>query len=217
MNQVRRVQVTARGSALGAAGLGIAAAGVMLGVEVLAQAGLLLVGVLAYGLAVLGAAARTANRGGLTLVRRVVPHPVTVGEQSVVEVDVTSAGGIHRLDRLEVAEQAARELSGGGGLRARVHRSRGRLQLTYPIHPSPRGRWSVGPLQLARQDLFGVARWSGPLGAPMKVAVRPRVVHLDMDTRSASTDVDRAAVGTRMPAADDASLRDQDTVEGYLQ
>jgi len=29
-----------------------------------------------------------------------------------------------------------------------------------------------------------------------------------MDTRSASTDVDRAAIGTRMPAADDASLRD---------
>jgi uncharacterized protein (DUF58 family) len=42
----------------------------------------------------------------------------------------------------------------------------------------------------------------------MLVAVRPKVTHLDMDTRSASTDVDRAAVGTRMPAADDASLRD---------
>lgn len=208
MGEVRRVQVTGRGFALGAIGLGITVAGVLLGVQILAQTGLLLAGVLTYGLAVLGAAARTANRGGLTLVRRVVPHPVTVGDQAVVEVDVTSAGGVHRLDRLEVAEQAARELSDGGGLRARVHRARGRLQLTYEIHPSHRGRWTVGPLQVQRQDLFGVARWSGPLGAPMKVAVRPRIVHLDMDTRTASTDVDRAAVGTRMPAADDASLRD---------
>lgn len=211
MGQGRRVQVTARGFALGAVGLGVSTAGVLLGVQVLAQAGLLLLGVLAYGLVVLGAAARTANRGGLTLARRVVPHPVTVGDQAVVEVDLTSAGGVHRLDRLDVAEQAARELSGGGGLRARVHRSRGRLQLTYAIAPSHRGRWSVGPLQVQRQDLFGVARWSGPLGEAMKVAVRPRVVHLDMDTRSASTDVDRAAVGTRMPAADDASLRDYRT------
>jgi uncharacterized protein (DUF58 family) len=62
-----------------------------------------------------------------------------------------------------------------------------------------------------RLDVFGVARWSGPLGDPMLVAVRPKVTPLDMDTRAASTDVDRAAVGTRMPAADDASLRDYRT------
>lgn len=204
----RRVQVTARGFALGAIGGGIALAGVLLGVVVLAQAGLLLVGVLAYGVGVLAAQARDADRGGLHLARRVTPHPVTVGDEALVEADLTSGSGRHRLDRIEVAEQAARELSGSAGLRARVHRSRGRLRLTYPIHPVHRGRWSVGPLQVQRQDVFGVARWHGPLGAPMKVAVRPKVVALDMDTRSASTDVDRAAVGTRMPAADDASLRD---------
>ena len=208
MDQTRRVRVTPRGFAFGIAGGGITLAGVLLGVQVLTQAGLLLLGVLGYGLAVLGAQARSANRGGLQLVRRVAPHPVTVGGDATVEVEVSSAGGVHRLDRLEVAEQAARELSGSTGLRARVHRSRGHLTLTYAIHPVHRGRWSVGPLQVQRQDLFGVARWYGPLGPPMKVAVRPAVTRLDMDTRSASTDVDRAAVGTRMPAADDASLRD---------
>lgn len=204
----RRVQVTGRGLALGGVGLGVTAAGVLLGVEVLAQVGVLMLAVVGYGVLVLHVAARTANRGGLTLARRVVPHPVTVGEEAFVEVDVTSTGGIHRLDRLEIAEQAARELSGGGGLRARVRRTRGRLSLGYAIHPVHRGRWSVGPLQVRRQDLFGVARWTGPLGEAMRVAVRPRVVRLDMDTRSASTDVDRAAIGTRMPAPDDASLRD---------
>ncbi len=208
MGSTRRVQTTPRGLALGGVGTGVTAAGVLLGVRTLTQAGLLLLGVLAYGLVVLGVQARSAGRGGLRLVRRVTPHPVTVGDEALVEVELTSAGGVHRLDRLEVAEQAARELSGSTGLRARVHRSRGRLLLTYPVHPAHRGRWSVGPLQVQRSDLFGVARWSGPLGGPMRVTVRPRVYPLDMDTRSASTDVDRAATGTRMPAADDASLRD---------
>lgn len=208
MEATRRVRMTTRGLALAGVGTGITAAGVLLGVRTLTQVGLLLLGVVAYGLVVLHAQARSASRGGLRLVRRVTPHPVTVGDDALVEVEVTSAGGVHRLDRLEVGEQAARELSGTGGLRARVHRTRGRLLLTYPIQPAHRGRWSVGPLQVQRADVFGVARWSGPLGEPMRVAVRPRVYRLDMDTRSASTDVDRAAIGTRMPAADDASLRD---------
>jgi uncharacterized protein (DUF58 family) len=204
----RRVQVTQRG--LGASTVGglLAAAGVLVGVRVLIQVGLLLLAVVGYGLAVLAVQVRTADRGGLRFVRRVSPHPVTVGDAAVVDVELTSSGATHRLDRLDIAEQAARELSGASGLRARVHRSRGSLRLTYPIHPTHRGRWSVGPLQVQRVDVFGVARWAGPLGPPMLVAVRPKVTHLDMDTRSASTDVDRAAVGTRMPAADDASLRD---------
>jgi uncharacterized protein (DUF58 family) len=140
--------------------------------------------------------------------RRVTPHPVTVGDSAVVEVELTSTGTVHRLDRLDIAEQAARELSGAVGLRARVHRTHGALRMSYRIDPARRGRWTIGPLQVQRLDLFGVARWSGPLGPPMRVAVRPRITHLNLDTRSASSDVDRAATGTRMPAADDASLRD---------
>lgn len=204
----RRVQVTQRGLGLAVVGTLLTITGVMVGVHVLAQVGLLLLAVVAFGLVVLGLQVRTVDRGGLRFLRRVVPHPVTVGDSALVEVDLTSTGTAHRLDRLDIAEQAARELSGSAGLRARVHRSRGTLSLTYQIHPARRGRWTIGPLQVQRLDLFGVARWAGPLGAPMHVAVRPRVTQLDMDTRSASTDVDRAAVGTRMPAADDASLRD---------
>lgn len=204
----RRVRLTQRGLGLAAVGALLTGSGVLLGVRVLAQVGLLLVAVVAFGLVVLGLQVRTVDRGGLRFLRRVVPHPVTVGDNAVVEVELSSTGTAHRLDRLDIAEQAARELSGSTGLRARVHRSRGTLSLTYQISPSRRGRWTIGPLQVQRLDLFGVARWAGPLGAPMHVAVRPRVSQLDMDTRSASTDVDRAAVGTRMPAADDASLRD---------
>lgn len=202
----RRVRVTPRGFGALAVGTLLTTAGVLIGVRVLIQIGVLLLAVVGYGVGVLAMQARAANRGGLRFVRRVRPHPVTVGGSAVVEVELTSTA--HRLDRLDIAEQAAREMSGSTGLRARVHRTRRSLRLTYPINPVHRGRWSVGPLQVHRLDIFGVARWSGPLGAPMLVAVRPKVTHLDMDTRSASTDVDRAAVGTWMPAADDASLRD---------
>lgn len=204
----RRVQITQRGLGLAAVGALVTATGVLLGVRLLTQVGMLLLAVVAFGFAVLGLQVRTVDRGGLSFVRRVIPHPVTVGDTAVVEVELASTGTSHRLDRLDIAEQAARELSGATGLRARVHRTRGTLSLTYQIHPEHRGRWTIGPLQVQRLDLFGVARWAGPLGPPMRVAVRPRITSLDMDTRSASTDVDRAAVGTRMPAADDASLRD---------
>ena len=204
----RRVQVTQRGLGVGAVGALVTVTGVLLGVRAMEQVGFLLVAVVAYGLSTLTLQARAVERGGLRFMRRVTPHPVTVDESAVVDVELTSTGTVHRLDRLDIAEQAARELSGAAGLRARVHRARGTLRLTYPIHPTHRGRWTVGPLQIQRLDVFGVARWAGPLGPPMHVAVRPKVTPLDMDTRSASTDVDRAAVGTRMPAADDASLRD---------
>jgi uncharacterized protein (DUF58 family) len=42
----------------------------------------------------------------------------------------------------------------------------------------------------------------------MLIAVRPVVRDLRITNRSASTDVDRAALGARTPAADDSSLRD---------
>ena len=204
----RRVRITQRGLGLAVAGVAVTVAGIALGVDLLTQVGFVVVAVVAFGLVVLNLQVRTVDRGGLLFRRHVVPHPVTAGDSATVEVELSSTGTAHRLDRLDIAEQAARELSGSTGLRARVHRTRGTLSLTYQIHPSRRGRWSIGPLQVQRLDLFGVARWAGPLGPPMQVAVRPRVVQLDMDTRSASTAVDRAAVGTRMPAADDASLRD---------
>lgn len=183
-------------------------AGILFGVRVLTQLGALLAVAVAVAVGSLLLEARAQERGRLQLSRRVAPHPVTVGQRAVVQVEVTSTGGIGRLDRLQVAERAARELSGPTTLRARVHRSRGRLTLSYSILPDHRGRWAVGPLEVQRGDVFGLSRWRGPLGPPMLVAVRPRVVRLDIVNRSASTDVDRAALGARTPAADDSSLRD---------
>lgn len=211
MASQRRVEATTRGVGLIGTGAIALVFGVLLGLPVVTAVGVLLLAVVGFGFAVLATEARAAERGGLDLVRRVVPHPVTVGQTAVVEIALTSASSWTRLDNIDVAEQAARELSGPGGLRARVHRGRGSLRLTYQIEPEHRGRWMVGPLQVQRLDAFGTARWSGPLGPPMRVAVRPRTSPLTVDTRTASTDLDRAASGSRMPAADDALLRDYRT------
>ena len=208
MDAARRVRPTSRGVAMAGVGLLALLAGVLLGVRVLTQVGALLVVTVLAGVGWLVLEGRLQARGRLQLLRRVTPHPVTAGERAVVQVEVTSSGGARRLDRLQVAERAARELSGSMPLRARVQRSAGRLVLSYPIVPERRGRWAVGPLEVQRRDLFGVAQWRGPLGPPMLIAVRPVVKELSITNRSASTDVDRAALGSRTPAADDSSLRD---------
>jgi uncharacterized protein (DUF58 family) len=211
MADERRVEATPRGvGLLGTGGVALVF-GVLLGLPVVTMIGGLLLALVGLGFAVLTLEARAAERGGLDFVRRVVPHPVTVGATAVVEVALTAGSSWTRLDNLDVAEQAARELSGPAGLRARVHRARGSLRLTYQIEPEHRGRWTIGPLQVQRLDAFGTTRWAGPLGPPLRVAVRPRTSPLNMDTRSASTDLDRAATGSRMPAADDALLRDYRT------
>ncbi|HEY3436892.1 MAG TPA: DUF58 domain-containing protein [Actinotalea sp.] len=211
MPAARRIRLTSRGLAMAALGGMTLVSGVLVGVGVLVQVGALLVVAVGAAVVSLLVEANAQERGRLRLVRHVTPHPVTVGERAVVQVDVTSTGGAHRLDRLQVAERAARELSGPTTLRARVHRTRGRLTLSYHIQPDHRGRWAVGPLEVQRSDIFGVARWRGPLGPPVLVAVRPRITRLSIVNRAASTDVDRVALGARTPSADDALLRDYQT------
>ena len=207
MGVLRGVRTTRRGAALTALGALTLVVGFVLGVRILTQIGALLLLTVAAGVAWLVHEARSQEHGRLRLDRRVTPHPVAVGHDAVVRVEVSSRSG-HRIDGLQIAERAARELSGPAALRARVQRTPGRLALTYPISPRHRGRWPVGPLEVQRRDPFGVASWVGPLGGPMRVAVRPAVVSLGTSNRAASTDVYRASAGARTPAADDASLRD---------
>ncbi|WP_182113641.1 MULTISPECIES: DUF58 domain-containing protein [unclassified Actinotalea] len=208
---LRGVRPTGRGAALGAVGAVTAVSGALTGVRLVTQIGALLLLVVAAAVGSLVMEGRLQGRGRLALTRHVVPHPVTRGEPATVHVDVTSTSGAHRLDRLQIAERAARELSGPRPLRARVQRSPGRLGLRYAIEPQRRGRWPVGPLEVQRHDLFGVARWRGALGEAMLVAVRPATAVLPVAHGAAATDADRASLGARTAAADDSSLRDYRT------
>lgn len=211
MAGTRHVRLTPRGTALLVAGTLMLTVGVLGGVRALVQVGALLLLTVAASLAWLLVEGRGQARGALQLTRRVTPHPAQVGRPAVVDVQVAATTGRHRLDRLQIAERAARELSGSTPLRARVQRRSTSLALSYGIEPGRRGRWPVGPLEVRRRDLFGVAGWRGPLGEPMLVAVRPAVTPLTLADAGASTDVDRAALGARTPSADDVSLRDYRT------
>ncbi len=211
MDSVRRVRPTARGAALGVLGVVTAVVGVLLGVRLLVQVGALPAVAVLFSLAWLALAPGRRDDGRLRLTRSITPHPVAVGQRAVVRVDLTRRRGMQRLDRWHISERAARELSGPLGLRARVRRTPGRIRLTYAIEPVRRGRWPIGPLEVQHRDLFGLASARGPLGATKRVAVHPAVVELDLADRAAATDVDRAAIGARTPAADDTLLRDYRT------
>lgn len=202
----RPTRLTRRGLAVLVVGTAALAAGTALGVVVLVQLGLMLLLAVGSSLALLGVTAHRLGRGALQVARTVRPHPVTVGAEATVTVRVTARPPTS-VARLEVAERAARELSGGAPLRARMTRQRTELALAYPLVADTRGRWAVGPLQVRHHDLFGLALRSGTLGDPFPVAVRPRTTPLRVTTSALASDADRAVSGTRMPAADDTLLR----------
>ncbi|MCV2393430.1 DUF58 domain-containing protein [Actinotalea sp. M2MS4P-6] len=203
-SRLGRLRPTTRGLALLGGGVVTAASGVALGVPALVLAGLVATLAVVAGAAAVVVDVTGLDRHGLSVHRTVVPHPVTVGERATVGVEVRGRAG---LDHARLSERAARELSGGRPLRAKVSRSAGRVELRYTIDPTRRGRWPAGPLEVHLADVLGTVRWSGKLGPARRVAVRPRVTALSTPGGAAALDT-RAATGARSPAPDDLSLRD---------
>ena len=205
MATLPRVSPTPRGLRLLVVGTVAVLLGVLVGIPIVAQWGLILLGALALGTAWIYLSTAALGRGGVRIERRVSPHPTVVGRMATVRVDLTAPG--HVLDSLEVEERAAPELTDTDAPRARLVRAPGRITLVYPITPGHRGRWPVGPLHIHRRDPFGVADLAGPLGSPVDVAVRPRTVELPAVGRAFATDLDRTATGARAPSSDDVALR----------
>lgn len=205
MAELPRVNPTPRGLRLLVLGAAAVVLGVLVGIPIVTQWGLVLLGVVGLGIVWLSVSTAALGRGGVRIERRVTPHPTVVGRPATVRVDLTAAG--HVLDSLEVEERAAPELTGVTAPRARLRRTPGRVTLVYRIDPVRRGRWPVGPLHIHRRDPFGVADLNGPLGRPVDVAVRPRTVELPAVGRSFAMDLDRSATGARAPSTDDVALR----------
>lgn len=204
LEPLRALRPTTRGLLLLAGGTATVAAGIGIGVPPLVQAGLVVVlAVLVGGVSVAVDVLRSQRRA-VRVTRAVLPHPVVVGDRATVVVEVHGRAG---LDRARLSERAARELSGGRPLRAKVTRSAGQVSLRYEIEPERRGRWSAGPLEVHLRDVLGTVAWSGVLGAARRVAVRPRITPLTMPGGAAALDT-RASSGSRSPAPDDAALRD---------
>ena len=205
MAELPRVSPTPRGLRLLVLGSVAVVLGVLVGIPLVTQWGLLLVGAVGLAIGWLSVSTAALGRSGVRIERRVTPHPTVVGRSATVRVDVTAAG--HVLDSLEIEERAAPELTGPNPPRARLRRTPGRVSLGYRIDPGHRGRWPVGPLHIHRRDPFGLADLEGPLGRPVDVAVRPRTVALPAVGRSFAMDLDRSATGARAPSTDDVALR----------
>ncbi|QTE31371.1 DUF58 domain-containing protein [Pengzhenrongella sicca] len=205
-----QVRLTARGVGLGLTGIALATVGVGLGSADLTRLGLLGPLVVVAGTAWLVVVDPARGRHPLQVVRTIVPNPVAAGSPASVRVEIRagSPGGRTRLAELHLGEQAATQVSGGLTLRARVVRAPGLIALTYPIQPTRRGRWPLGPLVVRRTDPFGVAQSRATLGEQAEVAVWPEVVELPLPRGALVGEPDRVALGARSPSTDDAALRD---------
>ncbi|WP_423465107.1 DUF58 domain-containing protein [Promicromonospora sp. MS192] len=209
--RISRVRLTPRGIGATALGAGLVPLGLVLALPDLVGLGaaaLLAVGV--AGVAI-GTQRLESGRGALRVTRVVTPNPVvrdrTADVSLLVAAHQASGAAYERLSRLRLSEQAAHELAGHQGIRARVSARADRISVHYSLTPTRRGRWSLGPLLTTRTDVFGLVRATQPLGSATHVPVWPRTVELAVRTRSVG-DVDHSATGARLQSTDDSVLRE---------
>ncbi|WP_245534446.1 DUF58 domain-containing protein [Xylanimonas cellulosilytica] len=211
MRRVTRVRPTRRGIALALTGGALLALGATLGLPDVIGLGAAAVLAVAVSWVTQGVQRLDAGRGALTVARQVTPAPVVRGEQATTHLVVGPAApspvAYERLARIRLSEQAAHELAGHHGVRARVTARPDRIEVRYGIQPSRRGRWSLGPLLTTRTDAFGLVRTTQPLGERTLVAVWPRTSELSVRTGLLG-DLENAGTGARLTAPDDAVLRE---------
>ncbi|MGI5190720.1 DUF58 domain-containing protein [Promicromonospora sp. CA-289599] len=209
--RISRVRLTPRG--IGAACLGGAMVPLGLVLALPDVVGLGAAALLAVAVAwvAIGTQRLESGRGALHVTRAVTPNPVVRDRTAEVSLLVAahhaSGAAYERLSRLRLSEQAAHELAGHQGIRARVSARADRITVHYSLTPTRRGRWSLGPLLTTRTDVFGLVRATQPLGAATHVPVWPRTVELSVRTRSVG-DVDHSATGARLQSTDDSVLRE---------
>ena len=211
LRRIARVRPTRRGVALAVAGAGLVVTGMLLGLPDVVGVGVAGIAVVAMAWLSQGLGRLDSGRGALSVSRRVSPDPVVRGQEAATDLLVTaarrSAVAYERLGRIRLSEQAAHELAGDGGVRARVSAQPDRIQVHYSIHPARRGRWPLGPLLTTRTDAFGLVRTTQPLGAPTIVSVWPRTTELPVG-KGLLGDLEHAGAGARLTAPDDAVLRE---------
>ncbi len=211
LRRVARVRATRRGIALAVAGAVLLALGIVLALPDVVGLGVVAALAVAVAWVVQSVVRLDTGRGALTIVREVRPDPVVRGEPADVALVVRpaqpTAAAYERLARIRLAEQAAHELAGPHGVRARVSALPGHVQVRYSIEPTRRGRWPLGPLLSTTTDPFGLVRSTQPLGERTVVSVWPRTVDLPVRTGLLG-DLENAGSGARLAAADDSVLRD---------
>lgn len=148
--------------------------------------------------------------------REVTPRPLSVGVSGTVTVTISAAsrgrsGAFVRkalADALDIREQAAAELTGGGATKATVTRTKEQLTLSYALQPVRRGRWPLGPALVHSSDPLGMIWADTSVGEAEKIPVWPSVVDLSGTAGALMGHADRIVLGARTPSADDSALRD---------
>ncbi|WP_203653845.1 DUF58 domain-containing protein [Demequina activiva] len=210
-------RMTSRGVGMLSCGVVIAVLGVGLSTPILVYIGVAMVCAVAVAYVWVLLAVDSFLRVFPRARRDVTPHPLTAGRPGTVTVAIEAGrssrpgrGRVGRAlaDHLDIREQAAAELTGGMGTKATVTREPGRLELTYSLHPSRRGRWPLGPSLIHSSDPFAMFLADTPVGEAQHVPVWPAVVDLSATAGALMGHADRIVLGARTPSPDDSSLRD---------
>ncbi|WP_062076439.1 DUF58 domain-containing protein [Demequina globuliformis] len=144
--------------------------------------------------------------------RAIGPQHAMVNVPAFVTTSMTATrwnATSHMLIRgLGVSEQAAAEITGTAHQRAAVTRGERALTLTYPIRPTQRGWWTLGPCMVATTDPWGLVNAECSVGATDTVAVWPAVVDLVDVARAVMGVSEHRSTGVVSAQADDSSLRE---------
>lgn len=209
--RIGRVRPTSRGVGAACLGGALVPLGVVLTLPDLVGLGAAALLAVAVAWVAIGTQRLESGRGALHVTRAVTPSPVvrdrTADVSLLVAASRASGAAYERLSRLRLSEQAAHELAGHEGVKARVSARADRITVQYALTPTRRGRWALGPLLTTRTDVFGLVRATQPLGSATHVPVWPRTVELAVRTRAVG-EIDHSAAGARLQSTDDSVLRE---------
>jgi uncharacterized protein (DUF58 family) len=196
---------TIRGWFTIATALVIWAAGRVLGTDPLEQIGFAL-------LALVIAAAVVVNARGtdLKVERELIPARARRGQNITVKLHVTNEGK-RPAPLLLMDDQLPAELAAHARFALNGIESMGRREATYELRPSRRGRYSIGPLEIAYVDPFGLTQTRDAITDATELLVHPRVEKLALprdrgQQRSMSVSALRQLSGAR--GEDFYTLRD---------
>lgn len=208
-----RFRVTVRGVGMFTFGLAIAVVGVGFATPIFVYVGVAMICAVAVSGIWIAVAVRSFVRSNTQVHRELAPHPLTAdmpGQVSAViySLGETARASLRRVQRLDIREQAATELTGGVDTKASLDRGHGTLILHYRLRPFIRGRWPLGPALVRITAPFGMMYLDIPTGQTQTVPVWPAIVDLSGTAGVLMGHADYVARGARTPSADDASLRE---------
>ncbi|HEY5880421.1 MAG TPA: DUF58 domain-containing protein [Nakamurella sp.] len=185
--------LTTRGRCLLAGGIAAAICALLLD-----ERDLLRVGIFAVVLPILATMAGAMRSVRLTADHRVTPARLVPGSQGRVQLTITNTGST-RTSVLEIAEPATADLTSGLRCLMPPLRAAHRARTDYPIRPTRRGRFMLGPPTVRVGDPFGLWEDTRTLDGRTTVLVVPALVDLagmPLSTGQRSAAADRALSGS---------------------